>query len=114
MQGIQLFHYKYLLEQLQSLRDTQMQGFTCEHSDMILEQEEKLKKIYADYQHAMEDVSAIIKQFSDEKHAIKRLMFHHKQCLKQVKKRKMEMMIINKASQILILINFFQHCITSA
>ena len=78
MRGIQLFHYKYLLESLHRLKPAEAADIPAEHTDMILRQEEKLKDIYNNYQLAMGQVSAIIKQFEEQQLAIRRLISHHK------------------------------------
>ncbi|CAN5871767.1 hypothetical protein BH11BAC4_BH11BAC4_04580 [soil metagenome] len=86
MQGIQLFDYKYFLEHLRKLREADTYHFPCEHAVVIAAHEDKLKEIYQSYQLAMEDVSTIVRQFDEQKLAIRRLVNHHRNC--RIVKRK--------------------------
>ena len=80
MQAILLVHYKALQQYLHKLQEEEAFYLPCEHSDVIMQHEEKLKEIYNNYQETLEQVSLIIKQFDEHKQAIRRLMALHKQC----------------------------------
>lgn len=87
MQGILLFHYKTLEDYLNKLQQAEVYNLPCEHEKLILEHEERLKEIYINYQEALKQVSIILKEFEEHKQSIRSLMYHHKQCRKQTKKK---------------------------
>lgn len=87
MQGILLFHYKTLQEYLNKLQEEEVYNLPCEHEGQILQHEQKLKEIYINYQEALIQVSVILKEFEEHKQSIRRLMYNHKQCRKQTRKK---------------------------
>jgi hypothetical protein len=95
MQGIQSFDYKLLLGHLHRLHEAGTFLVPCEHSQLILEQEERLIETYRNYLVAVEDVAMIIRQFEEQKLAIRRLVTIHKNCRIIKQKRN-----INNKSQV--------------
>ena len=88
MQAIQLFEYKYLQENLQKIQQEDLYDLPCEHSEMILQYQDKLKEIYEQYQLALEQVSAVIDMYNKQKLATRRLISHHRSCKKVLSKKK--------------------------
>lgn len=82
MQGIKFFEYKYLLDNLNRLKEDNTSLFPEGHGEQILHSEEKLLKIYEDYRISLVRVAEIIKQFDDHKMAIRKLVSRHKNCKK--------------------------------
>jgi hypothetical protein len=110
MRGIQLFHYKYLLDHLRKLQQVETFELPCEHANMIIQQEEKLKDIYNNYQLAIENVSFIIKQFEEHKRSIKKVMVHHQKfCSKHSKRKKVQLPALNNMQGLLFLLYFLQY-----
>lgn len=86
MQGITLFEYKSLLESLCKLRQYEMFELSEDQAERVIEKENQLKEIYADYIFSLEQVSENIKQFEKHKHSIRRFIKKNRQSLKDSKK----------------------------
>ena len=86
MQGITLFEYKSLLESLKKLSQYEISGVSEDQVETVIENELKLKEIYAEYVVSLEQVSENIKQFEKHKHSIRRFIKKNRQYLKESKK----------------------------
>lgn len=86
MQGITLFEYKSLLESLNKLSQYKIIDVSEDQAETVIEQELKLKEIYAEYVVSLEQVSENIKQFEKHKHSIRRFIKKNRQYLKESKK----------------------------
>ncbi|MBP9099087.1 MAG: hypothetical protein KBF74_09750 [Ferruginibacter sp.] len=78
MQGIQFFEYKYLLDNLQKLKEEEHIAFSDEHNNQVMESEKKLKHIYEEYRLSLVHIADIIRQFEEHKLSVRRLVNYHK------------------------------------
>lgn len=78
MQGIQLFEYKSLLESLNKVRDAHTLTPDEAPTQLVTEQEAKLKEIYAEYRQAKELLANCIRQFEEHKLKVRRFVKNHK------------------------------------
>lgn len=88
MQGIQFFEYKYLLDNLQKLKQEEHIVFSDVHANQVLDSEKKLKSIYEEYRHSLIHISEVIKQFEEHKHSIRKLANYHKSYRKHMAGKK--------------------------
>jgi len=97
MQAIQRYHYNRLqrfLDQLQ--QESEAYELPAHHRHSIVEQEEKLKQLYVNYQQSLQQVAYLIKQYELEYQSVKRLVNSHKQLAKHhVKMRVMKECLIS-------------------
>lgn len=80
MQGIQRYHYERLKGYLNLLqKEAEFYQLPENHQLSIIEQGQKLEKIFTNYHEALAVVEFLIKQYESEYHAVRKLMYIHKQ-----------------------------------
>ena len=79
MQGIPHFQYKYLLQVLQKLQETQLHDPSGTYAEMVHAEQQKLIEIYSKYKQTLDEVSDLVKQFDERKLATRRLIAYQKQ-----------------------------------
>ncbi len=82
MQGIQFFEYKSLLESLNKVRNAHTLTPDEAPTQLVAEQEAKLKEIYAEYRQAKEVLANCIRQFEEQKLLVRRFVKQRKQAPK--------------------------------
>ena len=83
MQAIQQYHYNRLKQFLHQLQQESMAyELPAHHQNSIVEQEEKLKQLYVSYQHCLQQLAILIKQYEVEHQSVRRLVGSHKQLAK--------------------------------
>ncbi len=82
MQGIRTAELKILLDYLQTLKETGSYHLPQDHLALINEKEKELKKIYANYQFLLKQVSEYVQLFETEKHAVRGFLKKNKHYLK--------------------------------
>ena len=88
MHAIQRYHYDRLQGYLLQLqKESKVFQLSADHLNTIVEQEEKLKQLYHNYQASLHQVALLIKQYEKEHQSVRRLMFSHKQYRKQLIKK---------------------------
>ncbi len=88
MNAIQRYHYDRLQDYLKHLqKESEIFQLPVEHISEIMEMEERLTKLYRNYQSSLLQVAELIKQYEREHRSVKRLMSSHKNyCKKNHKK----------------------------
>lgn len=86
MQGIRVAELKSLLEYLETLK-IKMSVISPSEAELtaILEKEKSLKKIYSNYRESLQQVSACVQLFENEKLVVRKFLKQHKQSLKAEK-----------------------------
>ncbi len=83
MQAIQRYHYNRLQQFLYQLQqESEAYELPTHHRNSIVEQEEKLKQLYVNYQQSLQQVAILIKQYEIEHQSVRRLVNSHKQLAK--------------------------------
>ncbi len=88
MHAIQRYHYNRLQQFLRQLQqESEAYELPGHHLDTIVQQENKLKQLYTNYQESLQQVASIIKQYELEYQSVKRLVNSHRQFRKQGSKK---------------------------
>ncbi|MCP9751976.1 hypothetical protein [Ferruginibacter sp. HRS2-29] len=87
MQGIPLFDYKIMQEQLSSLLESPAPGASAEDIAAIAARKKKLTEIYKKYGSSFDEISSLTRQFRKMKIEVRQLMSLRQKKIKvQIKK----------------------------
>jgi hypothetical protein len=87
MQAIQRYHYDRLQGYLNLLqKEAEFYQLPEDHRFAITERGQKLEELFTSYHEALALVEALIKQYDSEYHAVRNLMYVHKQYRKNLPK----------------------------
>ncbi len=91
MHAIQRYHYNRLQGFLIKLQqESETYQLPVHHLNTIVQQEKQLQQLYSNYLAALQQVSALIKQYEKEHQSVRRLMSCHKQYRKGLRKLEIE------------------------